>query len=154
MKLDASSAWKLYLSPGSQFLVMWYLHFTESITNVKYTERIPTKTLTKYLTSVCYTPGAVQTLETYQGRDDPIHNTSYHKAHLWQRDARRMPQNSYAVAANVTWAVRKFPLKEHKYQWCGIGTGCSKIKHLFSYKAELPRMATASGQFSCTNQKP
>lgn len=130
---------------------MCSLHFTKCITNVKYPERIPAKTLTKYLTSVCYAPGTVQPLETYPGRDAPIHNTSYRQAHVWQTDASRMPQNSYVVAANVTQAVRKPPMKEHKYEWCGIGTACSKIKYLFSYKAEPPQMATASGQFSCTN---
>ena len=39
------------------------------------------------------------------------------------------------------------------YQWCGRGTGCSKWSDFFSYKAEPPQTATASGQFSSTNQK-
>lgn len=38
----------------------------------------------------------------YPGRDAPIHDTWYRKAHVWQIDASRMSQNSYVVAANAT----------------------------------------------------
>ena len=64
------------------------------------------------------------------------------------------PIDSYVIRRKAKWADRKTPLKGINIIGVAKVLAAQKRSDLFTYKAEPPRMATASGQFSSENQNP
>lgn len=64
------------------------------------------------------------------------------------------PIDSYVISRKAKWVDRKTPLKRINIIGVAKVLAAQNRSDLFTYKAEPPWMATASGQFSKQKPKP